>query len=140
MRSRDNIQPLFDLLGELARRRYQAGEAGFATLGLGHSEARLLSLLRRQGGRAQQEALSASMNIDRSNAGRALLRLEREGLVRRQPDEADRRSRLVLLTDKGRLLAEQVDKLRRSIAREMLAALSNAEAGVVLGLLSKVVD
>ena len=40
----NSFQTLFDMIGELARRRYQMAEGCFSALGLNHTEARLLAL------------------------------------------------------------------------------------------------
>ena len=98
----DSFVRLFDMIGVLARRRYQEAERWFRELGLNHTEARLLTLLNEEGGSSTQEALSNLLLVDRSNAGRALKRLEQGDYVVRQPDEADKRTNLVRMTAKGR--------------------------------------
>ena len=79
----NNLNTLFDLIGGLARRRFQTAERYFSTLGLNHTEARLLNLLDRENGAATQDALSNMLFVDRSNAGRALKSLEHEGYIER---------------------------------------------------------
>ena len=81
-----NRQELFDLIGALGRRRYQVGEQAFSSLGLNHTEARLLTILDRESGEATQDALSSSLFVDRSNAGRALKGLEQRRYVSRHKD------------------------------------------------------
>lgn len=64
-------------------------------------------------------------------------RLEQAGLVDRLPDPADRRGRLVALTDRGRELVDAavVDHLANE--ERLLAALSPSERGVLSDLLRK---
>src|SRR5512145_2076009 len=83
-----SFMKLFDLIGELARRRYQAAEQCFSALGLNHTEARLLAILSQHHGVAAQDVLSNRLTVDRSNAGRALQRLEQDGYVSRRKDKA----------------------------------------------------
>lgn len=129
---------LFDLIGALARRRYAAGERGFAALDLNHTEARLLTLLNEGGGAVAQDTLANGLVIDRSNAGRALKRLERDGYVARRKDDADRRANVVALTAKGRKTVGAIAKLRVAIAERFFRGLDDAEAGAAVALLEKV--
>ena len=98
---RDPRIELFELIGALARRRYQAAERSYAPLGLNHTEARLLTMLAGEGGAATQDALSRRLFVDRSNAGRAFKRLEQAGYVGRRKDDADNRTNLVDITAEG---------------------------------------
>ena len=72
---------LFELIGVLARRRYHAADRSYASLGLNHTEGRLLTMLDADPGAATQDALSRRLLVDRSNAGRAFKRLEQAGYV-----------------------------------------------------------
>lgn len=133
-----NFSILFDLIGELARRRYQTAERYFSVLQLNHTEARLLTLLSRADGTSTQEALSNQLFIDRSNAGRALKNLEDEGYVERCPCDSDKRTKLVQITDKGRVAVAEIAKLKEQMATGFFGELSEAEAGEVIALLRKV--
>jgi MarR family transcriptional regulator for hemolysin len=133
----NSFQELFDLIGELARKRYQAGERAFSSLGLNHTEARLLTLLDQEGGSAAQDALSNRLSVDRSNAVRALQGLEREGYVARRKDDSDKRANVVRMTAKGRKTVSEIGKLRKAMARSFFGELKEAEAGAVVGLLKK---
>ena len=83
---------LFELIGALARRRYQTAERFYAPLGLNHTEARLLKMLDNEAVATTQDALSRRLFVDRSNAGRAFKRLEQAGHVDRRKDDADNRA------------------------------------------------
>src|SRR5919112_1250476 len=107
---------LFELLGVLARRRYQAAERAYGPLGLNHTEARLLTMLAGEGGAATQDALSRRLHVDRSNAGRAFKRLEQTGYVTRRKDGADNRTNLVDITAKGREAAAELRRLGDEMA------------------------
>jgi MarR family transcriptional regulator, transcriptional regulator for hemolysin len=133
----NGLLTLFDLVGVLARRRYQTAERCFSALGLNHSEARLLTLLRQKEGVATQDALSNMLLIDRSNAGRALKRLEREGYVVRRKDDVDKRTNLVQLTAKGRKAIAEISTLKRKMARSFFGDLKEEDARAIVGLLEK---
>ena len=131
---------LFDLIGELARRRYQFAERSFAPLGLNHTEARLLTLLRQEGGAAPQDVLSSQLFVDRTNAGRALLRLEQGDYVRRRKNDEDKRANLVEMTSKGRKAATEIAALRKQIAESFFGELDEREAGAAVRLLRKALE
>ena len=131
---------LFELIGAFARRRYQAAERSYASLGLNHTEARLLGMLAGEGGAATQDALSRRLFVDRSNAGRAFKRLEQAGYVGRRKDDADNRTNLVDITAKGRKAAADVARLSSEMARTFFGDLTEADAAPIVTLLRKAFD
>jgi MarR family transcriptional regulator, transcriptional regulator for hemolysin len=130
-------QELFEVIGALARRRYQTADRIYASLGLNHTEARLLSMLDGEAGTTTQDALSSRLHVDRSNAGRAFKRLEQAGCVVRRKDDADSRTNLVAITPKGRKAAAKVNQLSDEIARTFFGDLTEADAATVVTLLRK---
>jgi DNA-binding MarR family transcriptional regulator len=128
---------LFDVIGVLARRRYQTAERCYAALGLNHTEARLLAMLDDESGTATQDALSRRLSVDRSNAGRAFKRLEQAGYVGRRKDDADSRTNLVDITPRGREAAAEVKRLGGEMARTFFGDLTDGDAATVVTLLRK---
>jgi DNA-binding MarR family transcriptional regulator len=128
---------LFEMIGLLARRRHQGAERSYASLGLNHTEARLLAMLAGEGGAATQDALSRRLYVDRSNAGRAFKRLEQAGYVDRRRDDADSRTNLVDITPRGREAAAEVTRLRSEMARTFFGDLTDADAAAAVRLLRK---
>lgn len=118
---------LAELIGRVARRWHQLGEKSFAALRINHTEARLLTLLEQHGGGATQDSLSNQLNVDRSNAGRALSRLEDSGMVIRRKDEADARTKLVDITDAGRAAVNEIAQVRIEMAESLLGTLSKVD-------------
>jgi MarR family transcriptional regulator for hemolysin len=134
----NNLNTLFDLIGGLARRRFQTAERYFSTLGLNHTEARLLNLLDRENGAATQDALSNMLFVDRSNAGRALKSLEHEGYIERYQSDTDKRTNLVQITARGREAVAEIAKLKEKMVQNFFGELTEAEAGQIIDLLRKV--
>jgi len=128
---------LFELIGALARRRYQAAERSYASLALNHTEARLLKMLDNEGGAATQDALSRRIFVDRSNAGRAFKRLEQAGYIGRHKDDADNRTNLVDITPRGREAAAEVNRLSSEMARTFFGDLTEGDAATIVTLLRK---
>lgn len=83
-------------------RRYRGSFVGCAgQLGLGAGEAQALWLLS-TGGEATTGELARGLGIDPANASTLLSKLERRGLIRRNPAAHDRRKRIVSHTAQGR--------------------------------------
>ena len=83
-------------------RSYRAGFVACADrLQLGPGEAQALWLLS-AGGDSSTGDLARRLNVDPANASTLLSKLERRGLVGREPAPHDRRRRIVSLTEKGR--------------------------------------
>lgn len=133
----DGFIELFDAIGALARRRYQTAERFFSELGLNHTEARLLTLLQQEGGAAAQDVLSEMLYVDRTNAGRALKRLEQDGYISKRRGEDDKRANLVRITPKGREAAAAVSRLKKKIARALFSGISEDEARAATQVLTK---
>ena len=133
----DGFIELFDAIGALARRRYQTAERFFSELGLNHTEARLLTLLQQKGGAAAQDALSEMLYVDRTNAGRALKRLEQDGYISKRRGEDDKRANLVRITAKGRDAAAAVSRLKKRIARSLFRGINEDEARAATLVLTK---
>jgi DNA-binding MarR family transcriptional regulator len=133
----NNFQKLFDLIGVLARRRYQTAEQYFSALGLNHTEARLLMLLEQEKGTATQDALSNMLFIDRSNAGRGLKHLEQEAYIKRTENKDNKKTKLVEITAKGRKAVVEILKLRKKIAISFFGDLKEDEASTIVELLQK---
>lgn len=75
-----------------------------------------------------QQALAGSVGLDKTTMVATVDELERDGLVERRADPADRRVRLVALTDTGRTA---LDRARTLVARtedELLADLGDDRA------------
>lgn len=114
-----------DALGDLLRRDLRANLYQVLTEGLGpavdETTYPVLSGLARSGPRSAA-ALAAEVGVDRSGVSRHASRLEAAGLVRREPDPADRRSVLLALTDEG---TRTVAVMRERLAERIGASLDS---------------
>ncbi|MGH8276472.1 MAG: MarR family winged helix-turn-helix transcriptional regulator [Steroidobacteraceae bacterium] len=95
----------------------------------------LIRLARSGGGRLRMTDLAIQTSLSTSGITRVVDRLERHGLVRREPCPADRRSSLAALTDKGEhrlraVLPELLDEIAACftgvLGTERLDALTDA--------------
>jgi DNA-binding MarR family transcriptional regulator len=130
------------IVARLARARAHidaALEAVFAQHGLSDpSFAVLVTLVRldRPDGVAQR-TLMDELGLTSGTISVRMDRLEEQGLVERRPDAGDRRSTLIVLTDRGQALFEAVAPAHLENERRLLVALDAGEQEVLATLLRK---
>jgi DNA-binding MarR family transcriptional regulator len=73
----------------------------------------------------------------KSNVTQLVDRLETDGLVSREGDPSDRRSRLAVLTDAGRKAYARGSDLQQQVERELFGTLSHDESAQLEKLLAK---
>ena len=107
------------LIGLAARGFARLSEARLKPLGFGVGYLPVLVALKE--GRAEtQRDLARFAKIEQPSMAQMLVRMERDGLIRRTPDPADGRSSLVSLTETAETLPAR--GLRGSIARQSRGA------------------
>ncbi|MDT3345858.1 MarR family winged helix-turn-helix transcriptional regulator [Microbacterium aquilitoris] len=113
--------------------------ATFASHGIDAGTFDVLATLARQGEpfRITPAELAADAMITSSAVAQRLNRLDRLGLVVREPNPDDGRGKFVRLTDAGRELLDTVLPDHLATEREILAPLTAAERDTLAGLLSK---
>jgi DNA-binding MarR family transcriptional regulator len=119
----------------IARRNH----AVFAPLGIRDGEYSALSALRRSGAPYELSPSQMSEHLMVTSGGLSLMldRLERAGLVRRRPNEHDRRSVLVSLTDDGLQTINEAMTLHARVEQEIVSGLSARESTQLAQLLAK---
>ncbi|KXF56487.1 hypothetical protein AXA44_34495 [Rhodococcus sp. SC4] len=96
----------------------------------------VLSALIHEPGRSQL-ALGAALGLDKTTLMTLVDRLERQGLVVRKPDPADRRVRVPEITDTGRALHARVVPAMQAVECELLGILSPAEQDALRAILQR---
>jgi DNA-binding MarR family transcriptional regulator len=84
--------------------------------------------------------LSQLIAFDRSTLGNVLERLEAKGWVARAPGSADRRTKLLRVTDDGRDLLDRIEAAVDRTQARILAPLAPEERRQFVTLLAKLVD
>ena len=87
-----------------------------------------------------RQAIARYCEIEQATVGSILLRMERDGLVRRTQKDGNRRALYVSLTEKGRLVALQVQQIFQQADAQAAACLSEEERQCLQQLLQKVYD
>lgn len=96
---------------EMDRRTTEAG------LGLTTGEGRALLNVSRTGP-IRQTALAERLGVEAMTLSGLVDRLEAKGFVERQPDPADRRAKLVILTEAGSTVVRQIEPIAAAIRSE----------------------
>ena len=96
----------------------------------------LIDLLWNQGSMSQQQ-LADQMHKDKNSVTKLVDALERKGFVVRQQNSLDRRSNILVLTDKALELRDSAKQKGISILDEMLEGISEEELRIFLTTLSK---
>jgi DNA-binding MarR family transcriptional regulator len=95
----------------------------------------LMILYRRDG--ISQEALAKALKISKATSTRAIRSLEKEGYVRRQVDENDRRAYRVYLTENGRKMREVILEKMLSFVETLFLAFTPEEKEEFMHLVQK---
>ena len=78
------------------------------------------------------------MSLDGSSVVRLLDNLEAAGLIRRKEGENDRRAKIILLTARGRAIADKVETVARRIRGDALTGLSDKDIATTVRVLQHV--
>ncbi|HYQ67914.1 MarR family winged helix-turn-helix transcriptional regulator [Actinophytocola sp.] len=99
----------------------------------------VLSALRDEAAPTQSE-LAAAVQRDKTRLIPILDRLEARGLLTRTPDPADRRNRVIALTDDGRVVLDACRTAIRAMEEKFLAAVPEAERRTFVEVLTRLTD
>lgn len=137
----DNTSPIDRLGAQLtkaARHWRKAADQRLQPYGL--TEAMWLPLIRiaRAEQPMRQKDLAASLMVDNSAVVRLLLNLEKSGLVERQ-EGADRREKILVLTEEGQRVVAQVESVVSELKQLTLANLPAEEIAITFKVLEHIV-
>lgn len=86
-----------------------------------------------------QRDIAEKSKVEKSTTTRTLDKLERLGLVERQPNPHSRRSFRIYLTDEGRALKDTLLPIPVAVNKEVLSSLHEVEQKEMIRLLQKMV-
>jgi DNA-binding MarR family transcriptional regulator len=101
------------------------------------SGAALLHKLHVAGGSLRVTDLAELLGVDAPAVTRKVQQLERDELVSRQPDPADRRATRIRLTPAGRSVLQRMLRARRNWLERLLEGWPEPELGTLAALLSR---
>ncbi|HYF92529.1 MAG TPA: MarR family transcriptional regulator [Symbiobacteriaceae bacterium] len=124
----------------VATRHMQAAMARrMEHLGIGAGQYPYLFSLYHEDGQTQQH-LADRLLVDKSAAVGAINRLEGLGYVERRTDAADRRHYRIHLTDRGREIRPELERIVEEVLAQALDGMDNRERDALLAALRKVVE
>jgi MarR family transcriptional regulator, transcriptional regulator for hemolysin len=121
----------------IARGMARLGDVRLKPLGFATAQLPVLTALK-DGAHLSQTELARWAKVEQPTMAQLIARMERDGLVKREPDPGDRRSSLISLTAAARSrLAAGRDVLVEG-NRDAMRGLSDAEVATLLDLLARV--
>src|SRR3954469_2174412 len=87
-----------------------------------------------------QIQLAALADLDKTTMVSTVDDLEQRGLAERRPSATDRRARIIAVTEKGRLAAEEGQRIVDEVHGEVLSALPGVDRRAFVDALSLLVD
>lgn len=121
----------------IARAMARIGDRRLAPLGFATAQLPVLSALR-EGEKKSQTELARWAKVEQPTMAQLLARMERDGLIQREPDPADRRSSLISLTESARAKLPAGREILRHGNVDAMRGLSDAEVETLIGLLKRV--
>jgi DNA-binding MarR family transcriptional regulator len=133
---------VFGLIETLSRAVRDMYTAALAPFGLNHAEWWALGRLRTTAPEVKRTPTDLRRLLRQTSAGttRVLDKLEREGLIRREPHPDDGRGTHVVLTAKGRRVADRSFRAVHKMQNEMLSGLSLRERKAAETSMQQLID
>lgn len=87
-----------------------------------------------------QAQLTERLDVEQATMANTLSRMQRDGLIVRRPSETDRRSKVILLTERARDLQASATSAAQATNAQALAALDADEHAKLNELMKKVIS
>ena len=121
----------------IARGLARIGDARLKDLGFATAQLPVLTALK-DGAALSQTELARWAKVEQPTMAQLLARMERDGIIRRDPDPRDRRASLVSLTDQARARLPAGRAVLEQGNRDATAGLSPQEHDTLIDLLQRV--
>lgn len=126
-------------LGLLNRNYDKRLQDALAPLGVAPGQFPALVMLFQKDGLTQAE-LCRRIGVEQPTMANTLARMERDGLIRREADSADKRRSFIYLTPKSKAAQDAIMTEARKVAGQAVIGFSAAEQDTVFALLSRLTD
>jgi len=133
----DRLRNFGFLLKDTSRLSGLNFEREAAGLNLTLAQCKVLIYLQRNEG-ISQVRLAELTDTDPMTLVRTLDRMERDGLIERRPDPADRRARRLFITAAAEPVLDEIWRIADRARAAALAGLSKAESDQLIGLLERI--
>jgi len=138
----DDWEPLRNpghYLSRIVRGLSRIGDARLRDLGFATAQLPVLAALQ-NGEQLSQTELARWAKVEQPTMAQMLARMERDGLVKREPDPHDRRSSLISLTDEALARLPAGRAVLRQGNTEITSGLSSEEVDTLVSLLKRVLS
>ena len=112
-------------------------DARLSEVGLSIPKLAALTRLVQAGGVLPLGQLADRLACVKSNVTQLVDRLDADGFVTREPDPNDRRSRLAVLTERGRDAYQQGERIQRDAEHRLFGALSESDLACLAAVFEK---
>jgi len=126
-------------ISRISRSLTRIGDVRLRDLGFATGQLPVLAALK-DGRRMSQAELARWAKVEQPSMAQLLNRMERDGLIGREPDPADRRSSLVHLTDKAQQRLPAGQAVLRQGNDEMTQGMSPEEVALLVSLLGRLLE
>ena len=126
------------LMNHIARQFAILLGEGLKPLSIAPAQFPILLELWQKDGLSQQELVERA-DLKQATIANTLARMERDGLITREPNPDDARSRLIMLTEQARALQQQSTEIAKAINQTALSDLSADEQKLFLEMAAKIV-
>ncbi len=133
----DTIATPGHFFSRITRGLTRVGDMRLRPLGFSTAQLPVLSMLK-DGARKSQGELARLIKVEQPTMAQLLARMERDGLIEREPDPSDRRSSLVSLTEKALANLPAGREVLVQGNWEAMRGLSEDEVATLIGLLRRV--
>lgn len=124
-------------ISRVHRAMTRIGDARLKALGFATAQLPVLGALH-SGEKRSQTDLARLAKVEQSSMAQLLARMQRDGLITREPDPEDRRSSLISLSAEARERLPAGREVLLQGARDMTRGLSDAEVETLVSLLERV--
>jgi DNA-binding MarR family transcriptional regulator len=138
----DNWDPMANpghYFSRIARGLARIGDVRLRDLGFATAQLPVLTALK-DGASMSQTELARWAKVEQPTMAQMLARMERDGIIRREPDPTDRRGSLVSLTKKAHARLPAGRAVLRQANAEMTKGLSAREVETLVSLLRRVLS
>ncbi len=124
------------LVSCISRLSYAFIKRRLGKLHIGRGQFFFLKVLSRHDGMSQNE-LSEMLTIDKATTARAIKQLQDQGYVTRRPDRYDNRINRLSLTEEGRAICTELDRVSRELEDSLLQGFSSDEKATLQDFLRR---
>ncbi|MCG8568504.1 MAG: MarR family transcriptional regulator [Spirochaetes bacterium] len=129
---------IFFILHSIFKKMRKIADKQLHVYGMTHTEMRILNMIYiLEADGDTQDEFAKRIEIDRTNVGRSLKKLENLGYIRREKAAEDKRALRVFITEKGLVIKDEILAVRENIKNIFTKDMTQTEINSLTELLEK---